>query len=181
MARRKGDNMDYIISDNHFNHEAIIGYESRPFASVKEMNEYMIKKWNSVISNKDTIYHVGDFAWGNFEAVQAILSRLNGRKILIKGNHDEHKSDTWWKRAGFDDVISGGIIKDKFYFITHEPMYMNEHMPYVNIHGHLHSQEYKSSQYFNVSVELHDYTPILWNTIKEIYEKDVEERGEGND
>jgi len=162
--------MIYLISDTHFNHDKIIDYENRPFDNVKEMNKILIENWNKTISNKDTIYHLGDFAWGSKEDIQKIVQQLNGYKILIKGNHDRSYSKTWWHNVGFNDVIDGGIILDNFYLLSHEPMYVNENMPYVNIHGHLHNNKMEGSQYYNVSVELHDYRPILFNDLKKIDE-----------
>ena len=52
----------FIIADHHFHHENIIKYCNRPFKSAEEMNSYMIHKWNSVVSEKDIVYHLGDFA-----------------------------------------------------------------------------------------------------------------------
>lgn len=166
--------MVYLISDTHFNHKAIIEYEDRPFKDVEEMNETMIANWNSVISKRDTVIHAGDFGWGNKEIITKLRSRLNGRIILIKGNHDAH-SNQWYMDAGFDEVIDGGYIYKNFYMISHKPMYLNNHMPYVNIHGHIHSQTLKSKQFINVSVEHINYTPIPFETIMERVEKDFGE------
>ncbi len=58
------------------------------------------------------------------------------------------------------------IVYGGFFFLSHEPMYMNKHMPYVNIHGHIHGQKYEGTQYVNVSVEHWDYTPVPFDTIK---------------
>lgn len=161
--------MIYLISDTHFNHKNIIHYENRPFKSVEEMNRSLIKNWNKNISNKDTVYHLGDFAFGNYDEIKVIIHQLNGYKILIKGNHDRSHSAAWWHNAGFNDVINGGVILDNFYLLSHEPMYMNKHMPYVNIHGHIHGNKMEGEQYYNVSVEHHDYQPVPFDKIKELY------------
>ncbi|MBF8984337.1 phosphoesterase [Lutibacter sp. B2] len=160
--------MIYLTSDTHFNHDKIIDYENRPFDNVEEMNKILIENWNKTISNKDTIYHLGDFAWGCQEDIQKIGQQLNGYKILIIGNHDSSYSKTWWHNVGFNDVIDGGIILDDFYLLSHEPLYVNENMPYINIHGHLHNNKMEGSQYYNVSVELHDYRPVLFDDLKKI-------------
>jgi calcineurin-like phosphoesterase family protein len=75
----------FFTADTHFNHANIIIYCGRPFADVEDMNEILIEKWNSRIGDRDTVYHLGDFAWGEWEP---ILGRLRGRKILIPGGHD---------------------------------------------------------------------------------------------
>ncbi len=167
--------MIYLLSDNHFWHTNIIAYENRPFKNVEDMNAYMIKQWNSVVNRDDIVYYLGDFAFSGKTATMEILSQLNGRKILIKGNHDRRKSDTWWKSVGFSDVINGGVILDNFYLLSHQPLYMNESMPYVNIHGHIHSKKMEGNQYFNVSVEHWDYVPVSFEMIKAIYQNDSEE------
>lgn len=79
----------WVISDTHFGHDKIITYDKRPFKTGKEMDEAMIKNWNSVVKPNDTIYHLGDFAFHTEDAVCNILERLNGNKILILGNHDK--------------------------------------------------------------------------------------------
>ena len=163
--------MIYLTSDTHFNHKKIIDFENRPFESVEEMNEALILNWNKVVSNKDTIYHLVDFAWGNKQEIKNFVSQLNGYKILIKGNHDRGHSKTQWHDVGFNDVIDGGIILEEFYFLSHEPLYMNSNMPYVNLHGHLHSGKMESLKYYNVGVELHSYALISFDLIKESVDK----------
>jgi len=161
--------MIYIISDTHFNHKNIIDYSHRPFNSVEDMNAQMINNWNKVVSNKDTIYHLGDFSWGNKEFVSSIVSKLNGEKILIKGNHDKH-SAKWYRECGFDTVVNGGIILDEFYLLSHRPMFMTDDMPYVNLHGHIHQNNMEGNKYFNVSVEQTNYEPIALDKIKKFYD-----------
>ncbi len=73
----------------------------------------------------------------------------------------------WWKNVGFDEVIEYPIIYNGFHILSHEPMYLNENMPYMNIHGHIHNLKYESKQFFNVSVECIDYIPISFEKIKE--------------
>lgn len=79
----------FYISDSHFGHEAIIGHCSRPFPSTSAMDDAMIDAWNSVVCNQDLVYHLGDFSVPDIQYADYIFSRLNGRKILVLGNHDE--------------------------------------------------------------------------------------------
>ena len=83
------------ISDTHFNHQRIIDYCNRPYADSKEMDEDMIKKWNETVSNNDVVLHLGDFGLGNKEYIASIVKRLNGKKILIMGNHDNWSEQTY--------------------------------------------------------------------------------------
>jgi calcineurin-like phosphoesterase family protein len=156
----------YFTSDHHFGHKNILKFESRPFEDVHQMNEAMIQRWNSVVGNGDTIFHLGDFSFLNFDATKDILARLNGYKILILGNHDRGRGRSWWLNAGFDEVSEYPLIYKDFFFLTHEPMYMNKHMPFVNVHGHIHGQKYEGNSYFNICVEHWDYKPLSFEEIK---------------
>ena len=93
----------YITSDQHFFHKNIIDYENRPYSSVEEMNEDLITKWNSVVTDEDTVFCLGDFALSNKDNIIEIGNRLNGHKVLIKGNHD-HASNITYQKAGFEKV-----------------------------------------------------------------------------
>ncbi len=80
--------MRFFISDTHFCHQNIIRFCDRPFADVEEMNEALIDNWNSVVSGDDTVYHLGDVALGKWVEWDSILTRLNGYKVLVVGNHE---------------------------------------------------------------------------------------------
>lgn len=79
----------FYISDTHFGHKNILTYDQRPFFSVEEMEEEMVSLWNGRVTNEDIVYILGDFCWsGKVEEWKRILDRLNGTKMLIRGNHD---------------------------------------------------------------------------------------------
>ena len=100
--------MIYFIADTHFNHENIIKYCDRPFSNAKEMNEYIIQKWNSVVKEDDIVYHLGDVGFGTTEMLKELISRLNGTKILLRGNHDFKRGVNGWKEVGFSEVYKIG-------------------------------------------------------------------------
>lgn len=77
----------WFTSDPHFYHTNVIKYCDRPYSTVEEMNEDLIRKWNETVSPEDTVICVGDFAMA-FRPVETFTPRLNGRKILVAGNHD---------------------------------------------------------------------------------------------
>lgn len=79
--------MIFFTSDLHFGHANVIKYCSRPFASVEEMNEILIKNWNEVVGPEDTVYCLGDYSM-SFHYVPEVTPRLNGKKYLVPGNHD---------------------------------------------------------------------------------------------
>jgi|YelNatPaOPRAMG01_1025707.scaffolds.fasta_scaffold50800_1 calcineurin-like phosphoesterase family protein len=131
----------FITSDLHFNHKNIIEYSNRPFNSVEEMNETLINNWNSVVSMDDIVYIDGDLAFGSKGKIREILNRLNGSKILIKGNHD------WFKNLPIECFIR---MEKKFeiinvegqdYIIIHDPSAASaDHTSnYKYLCGHLHS------------------------------------------
>ena len=85
----------WFTSDTHFGHKNILIYESdaRPFETLEEMHEVLIDRWNSVVRDGDTVYHLGDFAFG--QQWVSIAERLKGRKKLIMGNHDTYDSNLY--------------------------------------------------------------------------------------
>lgn len=180
----------WFISDTHFGHENILEYEkeARPFYSLEEMHEVMIDKWNSVVKDKDIVFHVGDFAFGR--ANISIASRLNGKKRLILGNHDTYPIAEYMPY--FDRIF--GMVHYKQCLLSHIPVHIGclGSRWLLNIHGHLHSKvvllpglysqlvwtnpegiksvfpERKADpNYFNVSCEQNDLTPIHFDIIME--------------
>lgn len=150
----------YLIGDTHFGEETILRYENRPFNSVAEMDETMINNWNDIIDNTDSVYIVGDFGADGRE--MEILSKLRGKKYLIKGNHDT-KSNDFYRLVGFTEVYDKPILLENFFIISHEPIYVNINMPYANIFAHVHNSPlYKdfSSHHFCVSAERINFTPV---------------------
>jgi len=79
--------MIWFYSDPHFYHNNVIRYCSRPHATVEEMNEDLVRRWNTVVRPEDTVYCLGDFSMA-FRAVELFSPRLMGNKVLVPGNHD---------------------------------------------------------------------------------------------
>ena len=81
--------MRYYIADLHFFHGALNDkMDRRGFASVEEMNEYMIEKWNKKVRKNDDVVIIGDLSWGNVQETNTLLQRLKGKLYLVCGNHD---------------------------------------------------------------------------------------------
>lgn len=156
----------FFIADTHFSEENIIRYENRPFASAETMNEALIANWNSCVGESDEVYVLGDFGATGQE--KDILSKLNGIKYLVKGNHDTQTNE-YYRNAGFREVYDCPIIIAGFWILSHEPLYVNENMPYANLFGHVHNsplfKDY-SKQHVCVSVERIEYTPASFEEIK---------------
>ncbi len=158
----------FLISDMHFGHRNIMKYENRPFDNVDDMDMAIINNWNQVVDKGDKIFILGDVSFYNKDKTTDIIKMLNGYKMLILGNHDRDRSLNWWKDTGIDEISKYPIIYDEFYIFSHEPLYLNENMPYANIHGHTHHLRYDSRQFFNVSVECINYTPIEFEKIRNV-------------
>lgn len=168
----------FVISDTHFYHINICkflredGSKVRPWDDFETMNEDLVKNWNSVVKPDDLVYHLGDVSFQN-KANLAIVDRLNGKKKLVLGNHDRHPMPEYLKC--FDQVHMFYELPDLV--LTHYPMHIGtvRERYNVNVHGHIHEKDINSGNYFNVSVENIDYTPIelsvLMKRIKEKQEK----------
>lgn len=158
----------YFIADTHFDDDACVRYEHRPFYNSKEMNETLIERWNATVKPTDVIYHLGDFGCNSLLSLKSILCQLNGNKFLIRGNHDNYTNEEY-RKSGFTDVYDHPIIINGFYMLSHEPLYVNVNMPYCNIYGHVHnnpSYHTKSIRSHCVSVERISYTPIAQECIQ---------------
>lgn len=160
--------MDFFIADTHFGDERILRYENRPFASVEEMDRRLLDSWNRVVSEEDRVFVLGDFSCYGEERDRELLAALRGRKILILGNHDRHRSTGEWRDLGFAECVEWPVIYREFYILSHEPVYLNANMPYANFYGHVHNNpSYKdvSRQSFCLSAERIGYTPVAFEEI----------------
>ena len=160
-----GVHMVYFIADTHFGEENIRLYENRPFVDITEMDNVLQKRWNSHVNQQDTIYVLGDFGANGQE--KEILAQLNGRKFLVKGNHDI-QTNQYYRDCGFKEVYEHPIIIRGFWILSHEPLYVNTNMPYANIFGHVHNSpifKTYSNQHYCVSVERTQYAPISFDEI----------------
>lgn len=163
----------FVTSDTHFGHEKCLefmrpdGELLRPFSSVEEMNEVLIERWNEKVMPGDTIYHLGDVAMKR-KSLEC-LARCNGRKILIRGNHDIFRLKDYTEH--FEDV-RGCFYRDGFVF-SHIPIHRESFYGRYqgNVHGHLHChlvvyENHIDPYYFNACVERHDFFPVAWEDIQ---------------
>jgi calcineurin-like phosphoesterase family protein len=161
----------WVTADPHFFHDNIIRYEDRPFANSDEMNEGIISAWNQKVKKQDKLIIAGDVGLGPVERFEEILSRINGTKILVLGNHDRANIKRWMD-IGISEVYKYHILYRDFFLISHYPLYMNDHMPYINIYGHVHGNANYQTWGRNglcVSVERHNYFPVCFDDIVEYY------------
>lgn len=167
-------NKIFVTSDTHFSHKNILVYEAanRPFKNKEEMDRVLIQRWNSVVRPCDVVFHLGDFAFAGKTIIKNIMSRLNGRKFLLLGNHDRYKKIDWTD-VGFDRVFKNPFKMDGRFIFSHEPL---DVVPdgTINIYGHVHSSMYFNNVDANricVCVERWHCTPIEYETIKTWFSK----------
>lgn len=146
----------WLISDTHFGHENIIRYCGRPFANAADMDEAIVERWNAVVQPSDHVYHLGDVCMR--KPSLAIVGRLNGKKRLIRGNHDILDTKDYLK-AGFQE-IHGVRVLDGVLF-SHFPVHPGSLGRFAaNAHGHIHQQPAPEGRYLNLCVEWTDYRPV---------------------
>lgn len=159
-----------VVSDHHFDHANILNFKKpdgsplRVFKDVSHMNEYMVERHNSIVRPQDKVYFLGDVAIKDTGI--NYLKRLNGHKRLILGNHDYANMRLY--QPYFEAIYSSRML-DKMLF-THIPVHpLSLGKAIANVHGHTHaglSDDHFGKQYFNVCVEVLDYTPISLEDLK---------------
>lgn len=161
-------NNTLFIADPHFEHANIIRYCNRPYANLAEMRRDLIYKWNSVVTDDDIVYMLGDFSFGPITKIREYVAALAGTKHLVMGNHDRHKPHQYLD-CGFVSVSKQPIILDNKYILSHRPI---QDTPYINIYGHIHNNpitDYSMDPTRSccVSVECINYTPITLEAIND--------------
>lgn len=164
--------MNYYISDLHLFHSNAIKFDNRPFENIEDMHETIKAKWNSKITNADTVYILGDMSLTPKEELIAYVSTLRGHKILIKGNHD-NVSDYRYRQL-FDEIIEYKEIQDsvdgKAYnlVLCHYPIFSWKRMGkgYILIYGHTHNSD-EDNYYQNCLAEM------TGNDFRHIYKTEV--------
>lgn len=160
----------FFTADTHFSHKNIIKYSNRPFSTVIEMNQTLIENWNSRISQNDTVYHLGDFAFGDVDSSQTIFDQLNGKIHLIKGNHDSQsvKIKGWQSVSHYVEVTVG----KQFIVMSHYSMrvWNKSHYGAWMLYGHSHGSlpDDINALSIDVGVDCHNYFPLSLGEISRI-------------
>ena len=130
--------MIFYTADPHFGYEPLVA--ARGFDTARAMDEALIAAWNGAVRPADTVYLVGDIGWNDGHVPCRTLERLNGRKHLIRGNHDTGYRDAPLLYRYFESVTDFLEIDDGQYhiFLSHYPMLFDKRSGYM-IHGHLHA------------------------------------------
>jgi len=167
----------FFTADLHFHHKNVILFESRPFKDIEEMNDTLVKNWNNRVSNKDDIYILGDFSFGNTEQTLELLNNLNGNKYLIKGNHDHvvKNKEVASKFVWIKDYHKLKTNNQKI-ILFHYPIQVfdSQHYGAIHLYGHVHSNKDNHhpmlnsiENSYNVGVDVNSYEPVSINEILE--------------
>jgi calcineurin-like phosphoesterase family protein len=177
--------MIYFTADTHFCHANIIKYENRPFKDINEMNKILMNNWNNKIKSNDEVYIIGDFIFSDGRTANELIKKLNGRKYLIKGNHDSFLKDANFDRNSF------AWIKDYFMLRYNNMKFVLFHYPIAvwdckhhgsyHLYGHIHSNlddhhklEYIEKNSLNVGVDVNNFTPLnIDDVLNKINNKDL--------
>lgn len=173
----------FFTSDLHLQHSNIIKYCNRPFIDAEEMDETIIRNWNNVVQQHDTIWVLGDVTMTKkIDRLRWLMSRLKGNKHLIKGNHDFHFTDSVWKQVGFQSISPMREIKVREedgtvqkIVLCHYAMrvWPDSHYGSWQLYGHSHGTlpDDPNMRSVDVGVDCHNFTPVSYEELKVIMSK----------
>lgn len=176
----------WFTSDLHFEHANIIKYCNRPFKDVDEMRKKIIENWNSVVGKDDTVFILGDIGFGPLGQIIENVKQLNGKKILIPGNHDRG----YIGKPEFDELFEE-ITPQVYMKVEKKRIYLN-HLPFLafdgaylgkdatwQLFGHCHSFPgslgldvqrlvHLFPTQYDVGMDNNHYTPVSFEQVKQI-------------
>ena len=178
----------WFCSDHHYGHKNVIKLCNRPFNDLHSMHRTMTERHNEKVGKNDICFFVGDFAFANAKDTKKYLDQLNGRKILVAGNHDK-MGDIGYMTAGFDLVLHRAQIKiaGKYVNLSHYPYLNNKaeqddadsggyKVKYADrrlvddgnflIHGHVHGAWKTRGRMINVGVDVWNFFPVSISEIE---------------
>ena len=168
----------FLTSDLHFGHDREFVWKVRGFSSIQEMNEAYVQRWNSVVSDEDDVYVLGDLMLGDSDIGMNYLNQLNGNIHIVLGNHDTPRRQALYHGYGKKVVeIQWAIMlsyKKYHFFMTHFPCMTGNlekeslKQMTLNLYGHTHQRSnfYEDRPYmYHVGVDSHDGYPVLLDDI----------------
>lgn len=162
----------FLVSDTHFGHAGVCRFthkdtnvKIRPWTDPDEMDKAMVELWNDTVRPNDKVYHLGDVVINRKSL--PILEKLNGDKILIRGNHDIFKLKDYTKY--FRDIRGYHVMANVIF--SHIPVHPESKGRFRgNIHGHLHTNKLDDPWYQCVCVEQTEFKPILVDEVLERFD-----------
>ena len=164
----------FFISDLHLGHKNILKFSGgfRYGETIEQHDQWIIDQINSAVKKRDILYILGDLAFGNENLTK--LSKINGQKNLILGNHD--KGNMTLYTPYFQCIY--GMKKYKGFWLSHAPLHTQSRRGLFNIHGHVHQNSVPELDYINVSVEVLNGVPLSYEQILAIREERLTLMGE---
>ena len=156
--------MYFFTSDEHYNHKNIIKYCNRPFGSIKEMDDELIARHNSIVTEHDTTIHAGDFAFvKNIQEANKYFERLNGKHTCLKGSHDKWMLEfilRIWERT----------IEKQFIVVCHYAMrtWHRSHYNSWQLFGDSHGKLEPVGKQWDIGVDNNAFYPVSFDQIKSI-------------
>ena len=136
--------MNYFISDLHFGHKNCLAFDNRPFNTIEEHDDFIIRAWNETVGIDDDVYILGDISWYNSTKTIEIFKRLNGKLHLMKGNHDKTILKNAELRSLFVEIADYTelfIDKNTSIVLCHYPIpcFNNHYYGWYHFYGHVHN------------------------------------------
>lgn len=172
--------MVYFTADMHLGHRGIITMQNRPFESVEEMNHILLQNYNAVVHRDDTVYILGDICHHmNNEAAEELIKKLNGKKYLIKGNHDKNYEPQLFMDIQDFMTVS---VNGQYFALMHYPMlsWPKKNSGSIQVHGHIHAQmDYNDNnraegiKRYDVGVDANNFFPVSAKRIIDFFKTQV--------
>lgn len=174
----------WVSSDPHFNHHNILKFTDHDgklirgdkFKDIDEMNEHIVQEHNKLVSPQDHYYCLGDVAFSkDASKISNLLSRMNGKKRLILGNHDDIVNQPWLIQH-FEKIMIWRIFKEFEVTLSHIPLHESsiQEKSKWNVHGHIHQNKSPTNKHINVSMEAINYQPQHLETLLKIHKYSID-------
>ena len=186
--------MIYLCSDLHFCHNKEFLYGPRGFSSIQEHDEAIVRRWNSIITDDDIVYVLGDIMMGAGEYGITYLRQLKGQIKIIPGNHDGDRKLTEYTKLDNVEILPLSYLlkyRKKLFYLSHYPTLTSNYdddknvwQRVINICGHAHTKDpfadFDKGFIYHVEMDAHNCYPVaLDDIITDIRKKYDEKRNEG--
>ncbi|POR42419.1 metallophosphoesterase [Methylobacterium sp. V23] len=164
-----------FTSDTHWSHRATLGPRlglNRPFANIEEHDEALIARWNAAVRPQDTVWHLGDFCYRcPEERARWIFARLNGRRFLVRGNHDRIGSRLPWNGTVVDVAhvrvpLTDGTLQGIWCSHYAHRVWPRMHRGDLHLYGHSHGSLPGTATSTDVGVDCFDFRPVTLDEIR---------------
>lgn len=179
----------FFTSDTHFFHANIIGYANRPYDSVEQMNEALIRNWNEIVPEDGIVFHLGDFSYGGSKEWWSVLPKLNGQIHLVLGNHDmDHIGEPYMDQFASVNQQLTLSVEGQVIILNHNPFlcFGGAYKDVWQLFGHVHSGpnsigngkddsrlKYLLPTQYDVGVDNNNYKPVPYSVVEEKIKRQI--------